>query len=125
MKISIDKMETSKLDKEILEDSLAGKADTIMMNRKVSYEQFDVTCNEMNSALNMTLKRLNDQVFFLLASSNLLKKYFVLLFTWISLVILTCRELQVFKSKITSIAIITTVITIVLYNVTPQFYSSV
>lgn len=58
----IDLLKTIKADKEVLDDALADKADACAVNRKVSHDVFDATCNELTQGLEDALSKLTQQV---------------------------------------------------------------
>lgn len=45
-----------------MEDLLAEKADTAIVNRKVSHDQFDAACDDLTKGLDDALERLVAQV---------------------------------------------------------------
>ncbi|KAJ8923160.1 hypothetical protein NQ315_001714 [Exocentrus adspersus] len=57
----IELLRTIKADREDLEDALADKADACMVNRKVSVEQFDAACGDINRAIEDSLSKLTQQ----------------------------------------------------------------
>ncbi|XP_056648707.1 rho-associated protein kinase 1-like [Diorhabda sublineata] len=57
----IELLKTVKADREDLEDALADKADACQINRKVSYEQFDQACGDINKNLEEALAKLAQQ----------------------------------------------------------------
>ncbi|XP_075232239.1 uncharacterized protein LOC142330678 [Lycorma delicatula] len=61
LRTAIERLENTKLDKDFVDDLLACKADTVLVNRKVSYEQFDQTCYELNGVVNNALKKIDEQ----------------------------------------------------------------
>lgn len=58
----IELLKTVKADREDLEDALADKADACMVNRKVSVEQFDSACEDINKAVEESLYKITQQV---------------------------------------------------------------
>lgn len=51
-----------KADKEDLEDALADKADQLVVNRKVSHDQFDAACDDLSRTLEETISKISQQV---------------------------------------------------------------
>ena len=51
-----------KADKEDLEDALADKADQLVVNRKVSHDQFDAACDDLSRTLEETIAKISQQV---------------------------------------------------------------
>lgn len=66
----IEILKTAKADREDLEDALADKADAFHMNRKVSHDQFDATCDELNKGIEDALVKLSQQVFNYIYTTN-------------------------------------------------------
>ncbi|XP_033231365.1 uncharacterized protein LOC117182319 isoform X2 [Belonocnema kinseyi] len=57
----IELLKTVKADKEDLEDALADKADAKAVKRKVSYDQFDATCDDLTRGLEEAIAKLSQQ----------------------------------------------------------------
>ncbi|XP_029163056.1 glutamine-rich protein 2-like [Nylanderia fulva] len=57
----IELLKTIKADKEDIEDALADKADAQAVNRKVSYDQFDATCDDLSRGLEEAIDKLTKQ----------------------------------------------------------------
>ena len=57
----IELLKTIKADKEDLEDALADKADAQAVNRKVSHDQFDSTCDDLARGLEDAIIKLGQQ----------------------------------------------------------------
>ncbi|XP_069685948.1 glutamine-rich protein 2-like [Periplaneta americana] len=57
----IEILKSIKADREDLEDALAEKADQNMVNRKVSYDQFDAACDDLSKGLDEALAKLTEQ----------------------------------------------------------------
>ncbi|CAH1984683.1 unnamed protein product [Acanthoscelides obtectus] len=57
----VELLKTIKADREDLEDALADKADACQINRKVSFDQFDQACGDMNRTIEEALSKLGQQ----------------------------------------------------------------
>lgn len=58
----VELLKAVKADREDLEDALADKADACLINRKVSFEQFDQACGDMSRNIEEALSKLSQQV---------------------------------------------------------------
>lgn len=58
----VELLKAVKADREDLEDALADKADACLINRKVSFEQFDQACGDMSKSIEEALAKLTQQV---------------------------------------------------------------
>ncbi|XP_015182155.1 PREDICTED: glutamine-rich protein 2-like isoform X2 [Polistes dominula] len=54
-------LQTMKADKELVESSLADKADTDTLNRKVSHDKFDTACNDLTQEIQQAMEQMNQQ----------------------------------------------------------------
>lgn len=54
-------MKTLKANKEDLDDALAAKADACIINRKVSFSQFDAACDDLTKSIEDALSKLKQQ----------------------------------------------------------------
>lgn len=61
VKEQIELLKTIKANKEDLDDALADKADACIINRKVSFSQFDAACDDLSKGIEDALAKLGEQ----------------------------------------------------------------
>lgn len=60
-----DFLKSDKVGREEFTEALAEKVDICMINRKVSHDQFNATCDDLSKGIEEALEKLMEQVSFL------------------------------------------------------------